>query len=186
MLPFTVIVGAWKQQIERKHLMSLEETGLPEIVEELTLKSKGLVLIVGLTCSGKTTTMYVMIDFINRERRCKIVTFEDPVEYYHENRLSVIVQQEVGTDVPSFSQALIQILRQAPDVICIGEMRDLETIATALLAIETGHLIIATLYTGHAAEKSIASLMSSRLTSSNKLWFKLLPLGVTQLDSRGG
>ncbi len=125
---------------------------MPEVVKELTRKSTGLVLIVGPTGSGKTTTMYAMIDFINRERRCKIVTVEDPVEYYHENRLSVIVQQEVGTDVPSFSQALIQILRQDPDVICIGEMRDLETIATALLAAETGHLVIATLHTGRAAE----------------------------------
>jgi twitching motility protein PilT len=132
--------------------MSLEETGLPETVKELTRKSTGLVLIVGPTGSGKTTTMYAMIDFINRERRCKIVTVEDPVEYFHENRLSVIVQQEVGTDVPSFFQALIQILRQDPDVICIGEMRDLETIATALLAAETGHLVIATLHTGRAAE----------------------------------
>ncbi|MFA0782971.1 MAG: hypothetical protein YYHSYBAR_001362 [Candidatus Fervidibacter sacchari] len=139
-------------RIGRQYLMSLEETGLPEIVKELTRKSTGLVLIVGPTGSGKTTTMYAMIDFINRERRCKIVTVEDPVEYFHENRLSVIVQQEVGTDVPSFSQALIQILRQDPDVICIGEMRDLETIATALLAAETGHLVIATLHTGRAAE----------------------------------
>ena len=139
-------------RIGRQYLMSLEETGLPETVKELTRKSTGLVLIVGPTGSGKTTTMYAMIDFINRERRCKIVTVEDPVEYFHENRLSVIVQQEVGTDVPSFSQALIQILRQDPDVICIGEMRDLETIATALLAAETGHLVIATLHTGRAAE----------------------------------
>ncbi len=139
-------------RIGRQALLRLEDTGLPEVVKELARKSTGLILIVGPTGSGKTTTMYALIDFINRERRCKIVTVEDPVEYYHQNYLSVIVQQEVGTDVPSFSQALVQILRQDPDVICIGEMRDLETIATALLAAETGHLVIATLHTGRAAE----------------------------------
>ncbi|MCS7223354.1 MAG: PilT/PilU family type 4a pilus ATPase [Armatimonadetes bacterium] len=139
-------------RIGRQSLMLLEETGLPEVVKELARKPTGLILIVGPAGSGKTTTFYALLDFINRERRCKIITVEDPVEYYHENRLSVIVQQEVGTDVKSFSEALAHILRQDPNVIGIGEARDLETIAIALEAASTGHLVLATLHTGRAPE----------------------------------
>ena len=110
-------------------------------------------LVTGPTGSGKTTTLNYMIDLINRERRCKVLTIEDPIEYVHPNHRAIIVQQEVLTDVRSFNRALIHALRQDPDVICVGEMRDHEAIATALTAAETGHLVLATLHApsvGHA------------------------------------
>ena len=128
-------------------IMSIEELGLPEISAELTRKPSGLVLITGPTGVGKTTTMAALIDLINRERRAKIVTVEDPIEYRHIHRKSIVIQQEVGCDTKSFSAALTHILRMDPDVIGVGEMRDLETIATALTAAETGHLVLATLHT---------------------------------------
>jgi len=124
-----------------------EELGLPAVVEELTRKTNGLILVTGPTGVGKTTTLNLMVDTINHERRAKIVTIEDPIEYVHENRKSIVIQQEVMTDVHSFRQALVHVLRQDPDVVVIGEMRDLETIETALIAAETGHLVLATLHT---------------------------------------
>jgi len=120
---------------------------LPEQIEDFTRLASGLVLVTGPTGSGKTTTMNFMIDLINSERRCKIITIEDPVEYVHPQKKAVIVQQELYVDVKSFAVALIHVLRQDPDVICIGEMRDLDTTATALTAAETGHLVIATCHT---------------------------------------
>lgn len=129
-----------------------ETLRLPAIVDELTRKQTGLILITGPTGTGKTTTLNYMVNLINRERRAKIITIEDPVEFEHENINSIIVQQEVYTDTPSFKQALIHVLRQDPDVIVVGEMRDLDTIATALTAAETGHLVIATLHTPDAAQ----------------------------------
>lgn len=126
---------------------SLDELRLPAIVEDLTRLTSGLVLITGPTGTGKTTTLNHMIDSINRQRRAKIVTIEDPIEFVHENQRSIVVQQEVMTDVRSFRSALIHVLRQDPDVIVVGEMRDLETIETALVAAETGHLVLATLHT---------------------------------------
>lgn len=121
--------------------------GLPPVIEDLARKPYGLVLITGPTGVGKTTTLNYMVDQINRERRCKIVMIEDPVEFVHRPMRSLIVQQEVYTDTLSFARALIHVLRQNPDVIVIGEMRDLDTIATALTAAETGHLVLATLHT---------------------------------------
>ena len=121
--------------------------GLPPIVADFARRPNGLVLITGPTGMGKTTTLNHMIDLINRERRCKIITIEDPVEYVHRPLRSLIVQQEVYTDVLSFGSALVHVLRQNPDVIVIGEMRELETISTALTAAETGHLVLATLHT---------------------------------------
>jgi twitching motility protein PilT len=123
------------------------ELRLPEQTEDLSRLTSGLVLITGPTGSGKTTTLNFMIDLINSENRCKIITIEDPVEYVHVQKKAVIVQQELYTDVKSFSTALIHVLRQDPDVICVGEMRDYETTATALMAAETGHLVIATCHT---------------------------------------
>ena len=131
-------------------LRSPEELGLPDIIDKVVDKQSGIILITGPTGSGKTTTFNCMIDMINRRRRAKIITVEDPVEFIHENRLSIIVQQQVGSDTSSFSAALTHILRQDPDIIGVGEMRDLETIATALTAAETGHLVIATLHTPDA------------------------------------
>ncbi len=128
-------------------IRTAEELGLPPILEELTRLPSGLIIVTGPTGVGKTTTLNYMIDIINQQRRAKIVTIEDPVEFVHENCRSIIIQQEVQTDVKSFREALVHVLRQDPDVIVIGEMRDLETIETALIAAETGHLVMATLHT---------------------------------------
>ncbi len=126
--------------------------GLPSIIDDLTRRPSGLILVTGPTGVGKTTTLNFMIDSINRTRRAKIVTIEDPIEFVHENHRSVVIQQEVATDVRSFRSALIHVLRQDPDVIVVGEMRDLETIETALVGAETGHLVLATLHTPDAVQ----------------------------------
>lgn len=123
-----------------------QELGLPEKIDDLARKPNGLFLITGPTGAGKTTTLNYMVDVINSERRCKIVTIEDPIEFVHENKRAIVVQQEVLTDVRSFNRALIHVLRQDPDVIVVGEMRDPEAIATALTAAETGHLVLATMH----------------------------------------
>lgn len=132
-------------------LMTLEEIGLPPQVKELLFRPRGLILVTGPTGSGKTTTLASMIDVINRERDCHIITIEDPIEYYHDHKRSIITQREVGVDVPSFSEALWRALRQDPDVILVGEMRNLETMQAAITAAETGHLVFATLHTTGAA-----------------------------------
>ncbi len=135
-----------------------QELGLPEKLDELARKPNGLVLITGPTGAGKTTTLNYLVDLINSERRCKIVTIEDPIEFVHENKRAIVVQQEVLTDVRSFNRALIHVLRQDPDVIVVGEMRDHEAIATALTAAETGHLVLATMHSpnvSHALERII-------------------------------
>lgn len=139
-----------------RRIPGLEELGLPPKIDELARKPNGLVLITGPTGAGKTTTLNYLVDLINRERRCKIVTIEDPIEHIHENRCAIIVQQEVLTDTHSFNGALIHVLRQDPDVIVVGEMRDHETISAALTAAETGHLVLATLHSpsvSHAFER---------------------------------
>jgi twitching motility protein PilT len=129
-----------------------EELRIPPVVEEFTRLPSGLVVVTGPTGSGKTTTLNFMVDLINRERRAKIITIEDPVEYVHENIRSIIIQQEVYIDTPSFKSALTHVLRQDPDVIVIGEMRELETVSTAIAAAETGHLVLATLHTPDAVQ----------------------------------
>jgi twitching motility protein PilT len=137
---------------------SREELGLPEKIDDLARKPNGLVLITGPTGAGKTTTLNYLVDLINNERRCKIVTIEDPIEFVHENKRAIVVQQEVLTDVRSFNRALIHVLRQDPDVIVVGEMRDPEAIATALTAAETGHLVLATMHSpsvSHAIERIV-------------------------------
>jgi twitching motility protein PilT len=133
-----------------------EELGLPEKIDDLARRPNGLVLITGPTGAGKTTTLNYMVDLINSERRCKIVTIEDPIEFVHHNKRAIVVQQEVLTDVRSFNRALIHVLRQDPDVIIVGEMRDHEAISTVLTAAETGHLVIATMHSPnvtHAMER---------------------------------
>jgi twitching motility protein PilT len=132
-------------------LRSLEEIGLPEQVKELLFKPRGLVLVTGPTGSGKTSTLATMLDVINIERDCHIITVEDPIEYYHSHKKSVVTQREIGVDVPNFEEALKRALRQDPDVILVGEMRDLETMRAAITASETGHLVFATLHTTGAA-----------------------------------
>ncbi|MFO1475028.1 MAG: PilT/PilU family type 4a pilus ATPase [Verrucomicrobiota bacterium] len=137
---------------------SREELGLPEKIDELARRPNGLLLITGPTGAGKTTTLNYLVDLINTERRCKIVTIEDPIEFVHQNKRAIVVQQEVLTDVRSFNRALIHVLRQDPDVIVVGEMRDPEAIATALTAAETGHLVLATMHSpsvSHAIERIV-------------------------------
>jgi len=131
---------------------TLDKLKMPPIVRELTLRPRGLVLVTGPTGSGKSTTLAAMVDEINRTKRTHMVTVEDPIEFLHNNKLSVITQREVGSDTESFATALRHVLRQDPDVILIGEMRDLETIGAALTAAETGHLVFATLHTTSAAQ----------------------------------
>ena len=131
---------------------SATELELPPIIDELVHLSNGLVLVTGPTGVGKTTTLNYLIHSINRQRRAKIITIEDPIEFVHTSDRSLIVQQEVPTDMPSFQSALVHSLRLDPDVIVIGEMRDLETISTALIAAETGHLVLATLHTPDAPQ----------------------------------
>ena len=143
-------VGVVLRQIPTE-LMSLEEIGLPGQVKELLFKPRGLVLVTGPTGSGKTTTLASMINVINQERDSHIITVEDPIEYYHLHKKSVVTQRELGVDVPSFKEALKRALRQDPDVILVGEMRDLETMEAAITAAETGHLVFATLHTTGAA-----------------------------------
>jgi twitching motility protein PilT len=132
-------------------LLSFEEISLPEVVKDLLHKPRGLFLVTGPTGSGKTTTLATMLDFVNTTFDHHIVTIEDPIEYYHNHKKSIITQREVHVDVPSFAEGLRRVLRQDPDVILVGEMRDLETISAAITAAETGHLVLATLHTTGSA-----------------------------------
>jgi twitching motility protein PilT len=125
---------------------------LPPVIEKIAATERGLVLVTGSTGSGKTTTLASIIDFINKSRREHIITIEDPIEYLHRDNMSVICQREVGWDVRSFARGLRGALREDPDIILVGEMRDLETIETAILAAETGHLVLSTLHTVDAPE----------------------------------
>ncbi|TGE34210.1 type IV pilus twitching motility protein PilT [Desulfosporosinus sp. Sb-LF] len=131
---------------------SPENLGLPPVSIELARLHKGLVLVTGPTGSGKSTTLASLVDYINSTRACHIVTIEDPIEYLHRHKLSLVNQREVGNDTQSFTNALRAVLRQDPDVILVGEMRDLETIATAVTAAETGHLVFSTLHTNDATQ----------------------------------
>jgi twitching motility protein PilT len=131
---------------------TIEELGLPDIVRDFSRRHNGLVLVTGPTGSGKTTTLSAMMDLINNERACHVVCIEDPIEYIHYNKKAIIKQREVYSDTLSFSEALKRCLRQDPDVIVVGELRDLETISTALTAAETGHLVLATLHTPDAPQ----------------------------------
>ncbi len=131
---------------------TFEQLGVPESIYTLVGRHQGLILVTGPTGSGKSTTQAAMIDYINRTRACHIVTVEDPIEYVHEHRLSMVDQREVGSDTPSFAEALRAVFRQDPDVILVGEMRDVETISAALTIAETGHLVLATLHTNDAPQ----------------------------------
>lgn len=140
------VVSIVLRQIPSK-LLTFEEIGLPPVARALCRRPRGIFLVTGPTGSGKTTTLATMIDFVNTELDRHIVTVEDPIEYYHTHKKSVISQREVGTDVPSFSEALRRVLRQDPDVILVGEMRDLETMEAAITSAETGHLVFSTVHT---------------------------------------
>lgn len=131
---------------------AIRELFLPEVLEKISLEQRGLVLVTGTTGSGKTTTLAAIIDYINTQRRENIITIEDPIEYIHWDKKSSISQREIGVDVMSFSRGLRASLREDPDVILVGEMRDLDTIETGLLAAETGHLVLSTVHTLDAQE----------------------------------
>ncbi len=133
-------------------IQTFDDLGLPPVIARMAEKPRGLVLVTGPTGSGKSTTLAAMIDKINRERRAHIITVEDPIEFIHKHQLSIINQREIGTDTKTFASALKYALREDPDVLLIGEMRDLETIQAALTIAETGHLAFATLHTNSAAE----------------------------------
>ncbi len=143
-------IGLVLRQIPNK-LLSMEDVGLPHTIKTLLAKPRGLILVTGPTGSGKSTTLASMIDFMNAEYDYHIITVEDPIEYYHTHKKSVITQREVGTDVPTFKEALRRALRMDPDVILVGELRDLDTIQAAITAAETGHLVMGTLHTTGAA-----------------------------------
>lgn len=132
-------------------LLTFEEIGLPEAGMSVLSRPRGLVLVTGPTGSGKTTTLASMIDWINTNLERHIVTIEDPVEYYHTHKKGLVTQREIGDDVPDFPEAMRRVLRQDPDVILLGEMRDLETISAAITAAETGHLVFGTLHTTGSA-----------------------------------
>ncbi|MDD2714384.1 MAG: type IV pilus twitching motility protein PilT [Candidatus Wallbacteria bacterium] len=144
-------IGAAFRVIPSK-IPSISELNLPGKVEDFARLPKGLILVTGPTGSGKSTTLASVIDIINNEKRCHIVTIEDPIEYLHYHKKSVINQRELGVDTYSFGEALRHVLRQDPDVILIGEMRDLETVESALVLAETGHLVLATLHTTDAPQ----------------------------------
>jgi len=145
------VIGTVLRQIPND-LLTLEQIGLPPGIKDLLYRPRGMVLVTGPTGSGKSTTLASMINVINEERDTHIITIEDPIEFYHKHKKSVVIQREVGTDVPSFEEALRRALRQDPDVILVGEMRDLETIGAAISAAETGHLVFGTLHTTGAAQ----------------------------------
>ena len=133
-------------------LMTFEQLGLPDKIKELLYRPRGMILVTGPTGCGKTTTLATMIDYINTKMDCHIITIEDPIEYYHLNKKSIVTQRELGSDVTNFKEGLMRALRQDPDVILVGEMRDLTTMEAALTAAETGHLVFATLHTTGAIQ----------------------------------
>lgn len=134
----------------KQDMMSLENLGLPTQLKDLAYLKSGLVLITGATGSGKSSTLAILLDEINKSRECHILTVEDPVEFVHKNKKSVVHHREVGTDVPCYADAVRASLREDPDVIMVGEMRDLETMQASITAAETGHLVFSTLHTGEA------------------------------------
>ncbi|NWF93332.1 MAG: type IV pilus twitching motility protein PilT [Syntrophaceae bacterium] len=133
-------------------IKSLKELNLPPVIGNIAMEQRGLILVTGTTGSGKSTTLASMIDIINSNRNCHIITIEDPIEFVHEDKRSIVDQREIGSDTSSFASALRAALRQDPDVVLVGEMRDFETIETALTAAETGHLVMSTLHTLNATE----------------------------------
>ena len=147
-------------RIIQREIPSFEELKLPEVIKEFAKKQKGLILITGPTGSGKSTTLASLIDLINKTRQCHIITLEDPIEYIHRHKKSIVNQREIGKDSIDFNSALKASLRQDPDVILVGEMRDPETISIALRAAETGHLVFSTMHTIGAA-KTIDRIIDS-------------------------
>ncbi len=163
------------------HIMTFDECGLPtKVVEGLCKRPKGLVLVTGATGSGKSTTLASMVDRINEEKNCHIVIVEDPIEYAHKNKKALVDQREVGTDTQSFAQALKHVLRQDPNVILIGEMRDLETIEAALDIAETGHLVLSTLHTSDAVQtiNRVVDVFPSHQQQQARIQLSFVLLGI--------
>ncbi len=160
------------RQIPNK-LLTFEQIGLPEMVRELIRRPRGLFLVTGPTGSGKSTSLATMVDYVNMNMDRHIVTMEDPIEYYHYHKKSIVNQREVGNDVPSFAEALRRVLRSDPDVILVGEMRDLETIESAIRAAETGHLVFATLHTTGAAKTIDRVVDAFPVTQQNQIRVQL-------------
>ena len=143
-------LGAVLRQIPNK-MLTFEQIGLPPSIKDLLYRPRGLILVTGPTGSGKSSTLASLLNIINEERACHIITVEDPIEFYHKHKKSIVIQREIGADVPTFAEALRRALRQDPDIIMVGELRDLETIEAAVSAAETGHLVFGTLHTTGAA-----------------------------------
>jgi twitching motility protein PilT len=160
------------RQIPNK-LLTFEQIGLPDICRDLIRRPRGLFLVTGPTGSGKTTSLATMLDYINQTMDRHIVTMEDPIEYYHNHKKCIVNQREVGNDVPSFAEALRRVLRSDPDVILVGEMRDLETIEAAIRAAETGHLVFATLHTTGAAKTIDRVVDAFPVTQQNQIRVQL-------------
>ncbi len=144
-------IGAVMRVIPHK-IRTIDELGMPQVCKRISLLPRGLILVTGPTGSGKSTSLAAMIDNINSNKRAHVMTIEDPIEYVHRDKTSIINQRELGTDTHSFAEALKHVMRQNPDVILVGEMRDLETIQLAITAAETGHLVFSTLHTVDAAQ----------------------------------
>lgn len=159
---------------------TLKDLGLPPIVSDFADRQNGLILVTGPTGSGKSTTLSSMIERINQRRQCHIITIEDPIEFMHNHKKSIVDQREVGSDTVSFHEALRHVLRETPDVIMIGEMRDLDTIRTALTLAETGHLLLATLHTHSAAHSinRIIDVFSAQQQQQVRMQLSAVLLGV--------
>jgi len=185
--------GCVLRQIPNK-MLTMEQIGLPPSAKELLYKPRGLILVTGPTGSGKTTTLASMINIINEERdEAHIITIEDPIEYYHKHKKALVTQREIGVDVPNFAEALRRALRMDPDVVLVGEMRDLETIDAAITAAETGHLVFGTLHTTGAA-KTIDRIVNAfpsnqqeqiRIQLSTVLQAVISPLLIPRIDKPG-
>lgn len=175
-------VGIVLRQIPT-NLMTLEEIGLPPQIKDLLYRPRGLILVTGPTGSGKTTTLASMINVINQERDCHIITVEDPIEYYHGHKKSLVTQREIGVDVPDFKKALRSALRQDPDVIMVGEMRDLETMEAAITAAETGHLVFATLHTTGAG-RTVDRIVDAFPTNQQEQIRTQLSVGIVAVISQ--
>jgi twitching motility protein PilT len=175
-------IGMVLRQIPNR-LMGFDEIGLPEVVKELCTRPRGLFLVTGPTGCGKTTTLASMIDHINNTRPDHIITIEDPIEYVHPHKKCVVTQREIGGDVPTFAEALRRALRQDPDIILVGEMRDLETISAAITAAETGHLVFGTLHTT-GAYKTINRVIDAFPTNQQEMVRTQLSVGLIAVLSQ--
>lgn len=162
---------------------SIEQLNLPEVLKEIAMEQRGLVLVTGTTGSGKSTTLASMIQYLNENRRCHIITIEDPIEFLFRDQLSFITQREISVDTETFGSALRSALRQDPDVIMVGEMRDLETVQTAIQAAETGHLVMSTLHTADTLESinRVVSIFPTHQQNEIRLQFSATMRAVISL-----